>query len=58
MGFTFILTEENLHAFELKDNEIEGASFLAKYSMSDSSGKWDTAKLQDCVGECTMNKST
>lgn len=58
VGFTFILTNENFHTFELKKSEVEGASFLAKYRMCDSPGNWNTAKLQDCVGKCTMNMST
>jgi hypothetical protein len=55
VGFTFILTQENLHAFEL--SKVEGERFLRTYNMHGSKNKWDPSKLAECVGKCTMETS-
>ena len=54
VGFTFILTEENRCSFELK--KIEGEQFLGDFIMYGSERKWDTEKLEDCVGKCVMTQ--
>ena len=57
VGFTFILTEDKKHEFQL--GSVEGDAFLSDYGLFNSPGeKWVLSKFSDYVSKCTMTTAS